>query len=501
MKRTILAILLILALTLGAALAEVAGVADGTYAPDSFTFTGGTGKVTISCPAYRVADGQVWATVVFSSASYPTLTVDGVAYTATHEGKTSIFEIPAALNADIAVIGTTTAMSKPHDIEYTIRIGVGEGAQAAATDAAGDGGDAAAAVAEKPAAASGEPFAGLAWERSLPLRFAECFSVDWYEGGYCRIDIVDGDTLLLVPEGMEAPEGLAPGVIVLKRPVENIYLAATSAMALFDRLDALDAITLSSQTRENWSIENAAQAMAEGRMQFAGKYSEPDYELLLQSGCQLAIESTMIFHTPKVREMIEKLGIPVMVDRSSYETHPLGRTEWIKLYGALVGKEAEAEAFFDAHAQIIDAYSGYPNTEKTVAFFYVSTDGSVVVRSAADYVPKMIEIAGGRYALKDIVGDEGDKSSVSISMEQFYGAALDADYLIYNASIASPLSGMADLLKLSPLFQDFKAVQSGDVWCTGKDLYQETDDVGELIVDIHNMLTGEGDMRFLSRVE
>jgi len=241
--------------------------------------------------------------------------------------------------------------------------------------------------------------------------------------------------------------------------------------------------------------------MEAGDIVFAGKYSEPDYELLLSSGCDLAIESTMIFHTPKVREMLEQLGIPVIVDRSSYELHPLGRTEWIKLYGALVGREAEAAAFFDERAAIIDAYSGFENTEKTVAFFYVATDGSVVVRNVTDYVPKMIEIAGGRYALSGIVDPESSRSSVAVGMEEFFDAAVDADYLIYNASIANPLDSLDALYQLSGLFKSFKAVQAGNVWSTGKDFYQETDDVGELIVDIHNMLTGEGEMRFLTHVE
>ena len=342
---------------------------------------------------------------------------------------------------------------------------------------------------------------GLTWERTMPLKYAECFSVNYYEGGYALIDIVDGDTILVVPEGLEAPKGLPGDVIVLSRPLRNIYLAATSAMALFDRLDALDVIRLSALQASGWSVENAVAAMERGDMAFAGKYSEPDYELLVQSGCDLAIESTMIFHTPKVKEMIELLGIPVMVDRSSYETHPLARTEWIKLYAVLVGREAEAEAFFDERAKVIDAYSGYPNTEKTVAFFYISSDGSVVVRSSTDYVPKMIEIAGGRYALSDIVDPDSTRSSVSTTMEQFYDAAVNADYLIYNASIASPLNSLDELYALSGLFHDFKAVREGNVWCTGKDLYQETDDVGELIVDIHKMLNGEGDMRFLTHIE
>ena len=61
---------------------------------------------------------------------------------------------------------------------------------------------------------------------------------------------------------------------------------------------------------------------------------------------KLAVESTMILHSPKVQEMIEDLDIPVFVDYSSYESHPLGRTEWIKVYGAMLNKEKEAEAIF-----------------------------------------------------------------------------------------------------------------------------------------------------------
>ena len=477
----IAALILALALCLSA-LAE---------APDGFSFSGGTGRVTITCPEIHETDGQTWARLVFSSPNYPSLTSEGVEYTAAHEGNTSIFEIPVTVNRDMTVTAVTTAMSKPHAIEYTIRVSVGEAVRSANTEAV-------ASTAPSPARA---PLEGLEWEGTTPLKYAHGFTVDRYAGGYTFITIENGDRILVLPEGGEAPQGLPGDVIVLRKPLRNIYLAATSAMALFDRLDALDAIGASSLEATDWSVESARAAMEAGRIAFAGKYSEPDYELLLSSGCALAIESTMIFHTPKVKEMLEALGIPVIVDRSSYETHPLGRTEWIKLYAALLGREAEAEAFFDARARVIDDYADLPNTEKTVAFFYISSDKSVVVRSAADYVPRMIEIAGGRYALADIAGADSARSSVSTTMEQFYAAAVDADYLIYNASIAAPLASLDDLLALSPLFADFKAVKSGNVWCTGKDLYQETDDVAELIVDIHKMLTDEEDMRFLTHIQ
>ena len=60
----------------------------------------------------------------------------------------------------------------------------------------------------------------------------------------------------------------------------------------------------------------------------------------------------MILHTPKVQEMIEDLDIPVFIDRSSYETHPLGRTEWIKLYGAMMDKEEEAYSFLTSRQKL-----------------------------------------------------------------------------------------------------------------------------------------------------
>ena len=103
-----------------------AALPDGEYVPDGFTFSGGSGKVTISCPSVTLADGAATATLVFSSPNYPRLVADGAEYAAQHEGKTSIFRLPVALNADMTVVGTTTAMSQPHDIEYTIHIYLGE---------------------------------------------------------------------------------------------------------------------------------------------------------------------------------------------------------------------------------------------------------------------------------------------------------------------------------------------------------------------------------------
>ena len=258
---------------------------------------------------------------------------------------------------------------------------------------------------------------GLTFQSEMQNEFAECFHIYYYNDDYTLIDVPDSGQFLLVPEGKSAPDGLDEDIVVLQKPLDNIYLAATSAMSLFSSLDALDDIKFSSLQASGWYVDAAKQAMENGDIVFAGKYSEPDYELLVNSGCNLAIESTMILHTPKVQEMIEQMGIPVFTDRSSYENHPLGRTEWIKVYAEMVDKRDEAKEFFDEQAKIISDLKDFKNTEKTVAFFYINTDGSVVVRKPSDYVPKMIEIAGGRYVPTQVDSEEETKrSSVPMTM-------------------------------------------------------------------------------------
>ena len=122
------------------------------------------------------------------------------------------------------------------------------------------------------------------------------------------------------------------------------------------------------------------------------------------------------------------------------------------------------------------------------------------MRGADDYIPRMIELAGGRYAFgADAL--PGASASVAVSMEAFYAAAADADFLVYNGAIDDPLDDLDALARKSPLFADFRAVREGNVWTTDKSLYQAADCVGQLITDLHRMLTGgTEDMRFIRRL-
>ncbi len=344
---------------------------------------------------------------------------------------------------------------------------------------------------------------GLTYEKAMDLTYANEFDVYYYKEGYKLIDIHESCKYLVVPEGEAVPDGLDDDIVVIEQPLQHVYMAASASMSLIASIDAIDCVSFSGLNESDWYVDAAKQAMKDGKMIYAGKYSEPDYETLIDGGCDLAVESTMILHTPKVQEMIEDLDIPVLVDYASYESHPLGRTEWVKLYGALFDKESEAEQFFEKQAKIIEQLEGFQNTEKTVAYFYINTDGSVVVRKSDDYIPSMIEIAGGRYAFSDLKNPDSNAPSVKLTMEEFYATAVDADYLIYNGTIVGQVSSIKELEAKSNLFSEFKAVKEGNVWYTGKNLYQATDTVGELIRDMHLMLTGgdSKEMTFLQKME
>lgn len=356
----------------------------------------------------------------------------------------------------------------------------------------------------------------LVYEGSMELQYAKHFSVDYYEGGYIMLTTtVDGAQFLVVPEDQPIPAQLDPSVVVLKQPIDHLYLVASAAMDMFRELEAVDRIRFSGQKEDGWYIEEAKEAMSDGSMLYAGKYNMPDYELIVSEGCSLAIENTMISHSPEVLEKLDEFGIPALIDYSSYETHPLGRVEWIRFYGALLGKEKEADAAFEKQLELLECVSKEEQANETeyvgaemyadptVAFFYITSNGTVNVRKTSDYVPQMIDLAGGSYIFQDLGSDEDHKSSVNMTMEQFYAAAKDADYLIYNSTIDGEIRAVEQLLGKSAMLRDFKAVKEGNVWCTTNDLYQHSMSVGGFILDLHGMLTGDltQDYQYLYRLK
>ena len=346
----------------------------------------------------------------------------------------------------------------------------------------------------------------LVFSHHYKLDYAKQFTADCYEGGYTLLTISGSDTrFLVVPETAAQVDELPADVAVLRQPVENIYLVSTSVMDLFLRLDALDSIAFSGTKAEGWYLPEAKQAMQEGRIAYAGKYSAPDYEQILAAGCSLAVENTMILHTPDVKEQLERFGIPVLVERSSYESEPLARMEWIKLYGILLGKEELAEQVFAEQQASIEPLAAQRPTGKTCAFFSITSNNLATVRKGSDYVARMIEMAGGSYVFADLTDSGNNLATMNLPLEDFYAGAKDADVLIYNSAIEGTIDSVAQIADRFPLLNEFKAVKDGQVWCTSQSLFQQSMELADLILDMNKVFT-EGtpapeELKFLTHVD
>ena len=493
---------------------------DGTYQME-VELLGGSGRASVTSPAkVEIKDGKAVATLEWSSPNYDYMVVNGEKYLPVNTEGNSVFRIPVeAFDRDITVIADTVAMSTPHEIEYTLNFHAGENGQnAAKADTTGQEDSDGAEKGQQTAAVGGNPAktaaAPLTYDHSMELSYAENFAVDYYEGGYKLLTTrLNGDRILIVPKHQQAPEDAEalvspsaegePGkLIVLQEPVKNLYLVASSVMDMFAQLDSMDAISMCGLKEEDWYIPAAKQAMKEGTLLYAGKYSQPDYELLLSQNCSMAIENSMIYHTPEVMEKLGEFGIPTLVEYSSYEEHPLGRVEWVRFFGALLDQEEKADQLFEKQKEALKRVETEESTGKTVAFFYITSNGLVQVRQSTDYIPKMIELAGGKYVFENLGDPDSRRSTVNLQLEDFYDGAQDADFLVYNTTIDRQVQTLEDLLKKCSLLKDFKAVKNHQVWCTTEDMYQQSMSAGNLIEDFHRMLTGDDkETRYLYRLK
>ncbi len=479
----------------------------GANAPVEYTvsvsLSGGSGRASIESPTTIVKDGDAYtATITWSSSNYDKMTVDGTDYAPVNDGGNSTFEIPVTLDEEIVVAAETLAMSTPHTIDYTLYFDSSTMKEKAAGGA--DGAPSAGTASSAAVADFHNADLGNGWQPTgtLQLEYAEHFTIDEFEGGYRLICISNGERFLVVPDGAEVPNGISSDIAVIRRPANKVYLVSSATMCLIDALGANGNVLMSGTKAEDCSVDGFKQALEDGTIAYGGKYSAPDYERISASGCTLAIENTMINHTPDVKEKLQKLGLTVLTEQSSFEPEALGRVEWIKLFGVLFDKEDEAARLFAEQKERVEQVSSLEKSGKTVAYFYINSNGAAVTRRAGDYVAQMIELAGGSYALDDAQGDSTSGSSMTLEMERFFALAKDADVIIYNGTIDESVTSMSDFVAKNSLLSQFKAVKSGDVWVTNANMYQQMTSTADIIEELHGALAGEdaGGYRYLKKL-
>lgn len=466
-------------------------IPDGEYAA-SVTLTGGSGKAYVESPCKLVArNGQMTADIVFSSSNYDYMIVSGQTYYPVNEEGNSEFIIPVILDKEMQVQADTTAMSTPHLIDYTLTFSLLEENKTSEDSESASSFQINVSEKEKLESLNAPELEGYSLLSSDENDYAQGFRIHRYEKDIALIAVDDGRKYLILPEDVKCPDKLPAGTTVIKRPLSEIYLAATGAMCHFDSLGAVDLISLSSLEEKDWYIASAKEAMKKGSLIYGGKYNAPDYEMILEKKIQLAIENTMLLHAPKVLERLENLDIPVFIDRSSYENEPLGRLEWIRIYGLLADKEKEAEEFFDQQKSLVESLDKSGVSGKKVAVFSVNSNHQIVTRKGNDYLSKMIEQAGGVYLSPVESQEDMSSTQMTISVEAFLAYAKEADILIYNGTIQNAPKTIDELIEIDQLFWQFEAVRDGNVWYTDKALYQFAGKTGTIIENLNEVIMSQ----------
>ena len=366
-------------------------LADGVYTPDKFSWSGGTGKVSISCTKITVTGGQAYATIVFSSSSYGYVKANGNTYYPTATGSTSTFVIPVELNKNNTIIGMTTKMSTAHEISYSIFIYLSAAAKADGTTVSGETNLSADTLDEK-----APEIMGLSYQSETKVEHAEYFKIYHYDQGITLLEIDQGkdedtkeiktkdtkeDTdsgltpaqeeqlalykakivrYLIVPEDAEMPAGLDKEMIVIQKPKKSAYVGSEEVLEILDKLNATDQITSVGVKQKNCKVESIAKAMKAKKIIYAGTYKKPENKKLMKSKCDLAILSNKILPDEKnekkmsvedqqkrYEELAEKfvlLDIPMIVDRSADEEKNDAKVEWSKVYEAIFAQTDSADS-------------------------------------------------------------------------------------------------------------------------------------------------------------
>ena len=332
-------------------------LADGVYSPDGFLWSGGTGKVSITCSQIRISGGQAYATITFSSSHYQYVKANGSKYLPVSQGGSTTFEIPVELNKNNKIIGMTTAMSQAHEITYSIFVYLA-GAQAAEGSSVIGAGMASE---SKKLDQEAPSIIGLEYQGEVELNHAQYFKIYEYEQGIklLEIDLASGTQrenqedesgevqqstemtqsgrvetkttdqskkeeeqtedgaseasknqseqedkselylnnivkYLIVPEGVEIPVGLDKETIVIQQPTDKTYVASDVILDKLEQLGALDQVKAVSSDEKDCTNETIKNALKDKSVDSIGKYDEPDYKKLIKDECNLTVMDTEI---------------------------------------------------------------------------------------------------------------------------------------------------------------------------------------------------------------
>ncbi|MDO5726185.1 MAG: ABC transporter substrate-binding protein [Tissierellia bacterium] len=344
---------------------------------------------------------------------------------------------------------------------------------------------------------------GMEIESEEEIKFAKSFDIKYLKDGFVLIDMKENsESLLLVPEGKEAPKDIE-GLKIIQKPIERIAANSTTDVAMLKAIGELDKVNAVTTDKGDWYIDGIDERIDSGDICYIGKSTSPDYELLQSREPDIVLlVSSQTEAFQKVRDKLTEIGLNWSNVNNNIEDDPRGRIEWAKFFGALVDNREAANKYFDEQINKIEEIESKTKDitdRKTAAYFRITKDG-YTVKKADDYSVKMLELAGADYGLSDIGEDTG---ITKVSAEDFIKMAENIDILIHE-NMGAYITNMDELLEHGDHLADLLAVKNGDIWTTDKNYWQSLDKSADMIMELYDMIYGEDtpdDLNYYHRIK
>lgn len=251
-------------------------------------------------------------------------------------------------------------------------------------------------------------------QEAVEVKYARGFQIDTMNG-FQRLRIIDSVNnetyeYLLVPKGLQAPDGMK----VIQTPVESMSLFSVSFIAFLNELNALDKIKYVENINYVYNQE-VHELYSQGVIAESGLFGQVNLEKLILDSPEVILLNGFSENSDQQKKLI-KSGIQVFPILEWYEQNPLARAEWIKVFGALIDRESEANSIFNLieseYKQVKEKCSGVD--VKSKAIFSSLYQGVWYLPGGKSYVANLLKDANGTYSW---MNDENTRS-IAASFEE-----------------------------------------------------------------------------------
>lgn len=273
--------------------------------------------------------------------------------------------------------------------------------------------------------------------------------------------LVDRSADVLSPSFSARVEACYGTVTIQQVPLQRIAVTSGCHTWLLAQLGALDQVAVLCDTGYICSPEvqswmRSPRADGSARIADGGSSTSPNAEILLSSAVDALWTSPM---EGAAASHVGQLPIPVVYCADYMETSPLGRAEWMRFYGRLVGKAAQADSLFEAVSQRYLAHVGHNDHGPRLL--------AELPYGATWYVPGGQSTASQLYQDAGFVypwADDTHAGSLALSQEAVLAQAADCDVWIIKYHDPQADWTLSQLTAQNPAYSQLRATQAGQVW-------------------------------------